>query len=72
MGLDAPIMQWVPMIKKIQAAGKSLVLDLTLEELESFMAAVKPEGVFLCLAARSGDQPAIIRRVGQWIKAKHV
>lgn len=41
LGLDKPIMQWVPLIKKIQAAGKSVIVDLDKTELESFIEVVK-------------------------------
>ena len=50
VGLDQPILQWTPLIRKIQAAGKSVVVDLTVQELEPFIDAVAPEGILLCLA----------------------
>lgn len=66
MGADLPIMQWVPFIKKIQAAGKSVVVDLTPAELESFMAEVNPTGIFLCINADVAIQQDIIRKVEKW------
>ena len=66
MGDDTPIMQWIPLIKKIQAAGKSLLLDLQINELEDFISAVNPEGIMLCIAADEKDQPAIIKRIEKW------
>lgn len=66
MGNDLPIMQWVPFIKKIQAAGKSVVVDLQLGELESFMAEVDPKGIFLCINAQPEIQQDIIRKVEKW------
>jgi hypothetical protein len=66
MGDDLPIMQWVPLIKRIQDAGKSVVVDLTINELDDFMKAVKPEGIMLCIAADLSDQPAIIKKVEKW------
>jgi hypothetical protein len=66
MGDDMPIMQWVPLINKILAAGKSVVLDLQLSELEDFISAVKPEGIFLCIAADENIQPDIIKRLEKW------
>jgi hypothetical protein len=66
MGVDKPIMQWVPLIKKIQAAGKSVVLDLQVSELESFMKVVKPEGIFLCIETDPEIQQAIIKRIQKW------
>ena len=66
MGADMPIMQWVPLIKKIQAAGKSLVIDLQLDELEDFIASVHPEGILLCIDASENIQPDIIKRIEKW------
>lgn len=66
MGKDMPIMQWVPLIKKIQSAGKSVVVDLQLSELDDFMDIVKPEGILLCIAAHSGMQSDIIKKVKKW------
>jgi len=66
MGYDTPIMQWVPFIKKIQAAGKSLVLDIQVSELEDFIAAVEPEGIMLCISADEAVQPDIIKRIEKW------
>ena len=61
-----PIMQWVPFIQKIQAAGKSLVLDIQLNELEDFIAAVNPKGILLCIEADEKIQPDIIKRMERW------
>jgi hypothetical protein len=66
VGDDLPIMQWVPFIRKIQAAGKSVVVDLAVSELEPFMQAVKPEGIYLCIAAEPAIQHDIIRKVEKW------
>ena len=66
MGDDTPIMQWIPLIKKIQAAGKSLVIDLQPEELDDFMRSVRPEGILLCIAVDQSTQPEIIKRVEKW------
>lgn len=66
VGDDLPILQWVPFIKKIQAAGKSVIVDLTLSELEPFMREVNPKGIYLCIAADPAIQPDIIRRVEKW------
>ena len=66
VGDDLPIMQWVPFIKKIQKAGKSVVVDLHISELDSFMKEVKPEGILLCIDAVPEIQPDIIRKVEKW------
>ncbi len=66
VGDDLPILQWLPLIRRIQAAGKGVVVDLQLNELEPFIAAMKPDGIFLCLAAEEADQPAILNRLTKW------
>ena len=66
MGHDTPIMQWVPLIRKVQAAGKSLVIDLQISELDSFMQAVRPEGILLCIDADPDTQMRIIKSVEKW------
>lgn len=64
---DKPIMQWVPLIKKIQAAGKSVVVDLEVDELESFISSVDPKGIMLCLPVNDEkDQRQILRRIEKW------
>lgn len=66
VGDDLPIMQWVPFIKKIQAAGKSVVVDLQISELDPFMREVNPKGIMLCIDASPDIQPEIIRKVKTW------
>jgi len=66
MGDDLPIMQWVPLIRKIQSAGKSVVVDLKLEELEPFMSEVDPKGILLCIDAEKEIQPGVIKKVEKW------
>jgi hypothetical protein len=66
VGNDLPIGQWLPLIRKIQAAGKGVVVDLQLSELEPFIAAMKPSGLYLCIAADEKDQPSILKRLEKW------
>jgi len=66
VGDDAPIMQWLPVIKKIQAAGKGVIVDLQLHELEGFIAATRPEGLYLCIPAPEKLQPDILQRLEKW------
>lgn len=66
VGDDQPLMQWLPQLRKIQNAGKSLVLDLQLDELEPLIQALKPEGLFLCLDVEREVQADVIRRVEKW------
>ena len=66
VGDDLPIMQWLHVIKKIQAAGKGVLVDLQLSELEPFIAAMKPDGLYLCIAAEEKIQPNILKRLEEW------
>lgn len=64
---DEPILQWVPLIKRIQAAGKGVVVDLKVEELEPFMSEVSPLGIYLCISSEDYDeQQAIMNRLLKW------
>jgi hypothetical protein len=66
VGDGLPILQWLPVIRKIQAAGKGVVVDLQLNELEPFIAALKPNGLYLCIAAEERIQPDILTRLEKW------
>jgi hypothetical protein len=66
VGNDLPIMQWLPLLERIRAAGKSLVVDLQLSELEPFIAEMEPQGLYLCLAAPPDVQPEILKRLEKW------
>lgn len=67
VGDDEPILQWVPFIQRVQAAGKSVVVDLTRAELEPFLDAVRPEGILLCLASEDEeDERAVLKRLLKW------
>jgi len=70
VGDDQPIMQWIPLIRKIQEGGKALVIDLQLDELEPFMAEVPPEGILLCIPAEDNVQDDIIEKLLKWSRAK--
>lgn len=67
MGADEPIMQWVPLIKKIQDKRKGIVVDLKPSELDAFMEAVNPYGIYLCMdVADEEQQKAIIEKLKKW------
>jgi hypothetical protein len=67
VGDDQPILQWVPLIKKIQKAGKSVVVDLEKSELNAFLEAVEPQGLFLCMASENEEEElAILKRITRW------
>ena len=67
MGMDEPIMQWVPLIKKIQDRKKGVVVDLKPAELDSFMDAVSPKGIYLCIdTSVEEEQRAILKKLERW------
>lgn len=67
MGDNRAIMQWVPLIKKIQAAGKGVIADLQVDELESFLDAVEPRGIFLWVGTEDEQtQLDVIKRLEKW------
>ena len=63
---NAPILQWVPLIRKIQQAGKSVIVDLQVEELDDFIKEVDPAGIMLWVNAAPKDQQGILNRVRRW------
>ena len=67
VGDDEPIMKWLELIKKIQSAGKSVVVNLKKQELEEFIDNMKPEGLFLYIDEQNEqEQEEIIERVKKW------
>jgi hypothetical protein len=66
VGDDEPIMQWVPFIRELQSQGKGVMVDLKPKELERFMQAVDPRGIFLCISAEEEIQGDIIKKVEKW------
>jgi hypothetical protein len=65
-GINEPIMQWLPLIKKIQEAGKSVSVDLQMHVHEEFIKKVDPTGIMLWIPAEPSEQTKILERVGQW------
>lgn len=62
------IMQWVPLIKQVLDAGKSIIVDLQHSELEDFIAAMdSPNGIYLWISSNDEEeQLAIINRLEKW------
>lgn len=67
VGDDMPIMQWLPLIKKVLNKGKSIVLDIQKHELEDIIDALPPEGLYLCIEAQDhNEEQHILKRVLKW------
>jgi len=59
--------QWVPFIKEIQSRGVPVIVDLNKDELDDFMEAMAPEGLFLWVATESEEEElALLRKVDSW------
>ena len=56
----------MPLIRKIQQAGKSVIVDLNVDELEGFIKQVDRAGIMLWINAAPNDQRDILRRVTRW------
>jgi len=65
-GIDQPILQWLPLIQKIQQAGKSVIVDLAPAELDAFMRRVDPTGIMLWINAGPEHQAQILNQVKRW------
>lgn len=64
---DKAIMRWIPLIKKIQGSGKSVVVEVDKTELDEFIRAVNPEGILLCIDSNGEDeQRKILNRIERW------
>ncbi len=67
VGEDYPILQWVELIRKVQGAGKGIIVDLAPEDLDQFMDAVSPEGIFLWINAETAaEEESILQRLMRW------
>lgn len=67
VGEDKPIMQWISLIKKIQDAGKGVVLDIQQDELEDFIKVMDPKGLYLCFITESDEEEVeLLKRVERW------
>lgn len=66
VGTDEPILQWIPLLRRILSAGKSVHVNLKLNELDDFIEQMPREGVFLCLSTPQGAEQDVLRRIERW------
>lgn len=67
VGDDQPIMQWVPFIRQIQARKMPVIIDLHKQELDDFIAAIRPEGIFLWIATENEEEEdELLKRIETW------
>jgi hypothetical protein len=68
VGDNYPIMQWVPLIKDMQARGMPVIVDLSIDDLNDFIAVMDPEGLFLWVAIEDEQEELdIINRLKKWV-----
>ncbi len=68
VGDNYPIMQWVPLIKDIQARGIPVIVDLSVNDLDSFISAMDPQGLFLWVAVEDEQEEIdILDRLKKWV-----
>jgi hypothetical protein len=61
--------RWLPLYKKIQAAGKGLYLYCSIEEVETLLQELSPHGLFIRTWASSEDEARdLLRKVGKWTR----
>lgn len=64
---NEPASRWMPVYKRVQEAGKNLHISIDAAELETFMDALRPQGVMLSMWVGSVEEAdAILRRVERW------
>jgi len=67
VGDDYPIMQWVPFIKGLQAKDIPVIVDLSKEDLNDFIRAMDPKGLFLWVATENEEEEIeILKHVEKW------
>ena len=68
VGENYPIMQWIPLIGDMQASGMPVIVDLSVEDLDDFIDAMEPEGLFLWVASKDEQEELdILDRINKWV-----
>ncbi|MEI8374252.1 MAG: hypothetical protein WCJ35_15625 [Planctomycetota bacterium] len=63
---DWPVLQWLPLLQRVLKAGKSVLVDVPMEELDGFMKQMPREGIFLCLGVQEGQELETLKRIERW------
>jgi hypothetical protein len=67
-----PVSEWIPLMRRIQAAGKLLVLYCENWEVEKLLAELRPEGVLLSTLCGSMEEAeALLKNVERWTARRH-
>ncbi len=68
---EAPMSQWIPLLRRIQAKGKLLVLSCEPREVETLLTELEPEGV--CLQTSCPTQELaeeLVRNAAKWTRRR--
>lgn len=68
VGDKYPIMQWTPLIKEMQDRGMPVIVDLSIDDLNDFLAVMDPKGLFLWVAVEDEQEELdILDRLKKWV-----
>jgi hypothetical protein len=63
----APMSEWVPLLRRIQEGGKLVHASCGLEEVETLVRELEPEGLFISTSAPSPEEADdLLRHVQRW------
>jgi len=64
---DLPMTRWIPLLKRIQAAGKSLHITVWPHEIRTLLEELKPEGLMLHTRVSSeAEARDLLKKVAEW------
>jgi len=67
VGDEYPIMQWIQFVKELQQDDIPVVVDLSPSELDDFVEAMDPHGLFLWVSAENEEEELdILKRIEKW------
>ena len=67
VGDDYPIMQWLSFIKDLQSKDIPVVVDLSAEDIDDFIEAMDPKGLFIWVAADTEQEEIdILKHIEMW------
>jgi hypothetical protein len=66
-----PALHWLPLLKRIQAAGKGIWVQALAEEVETLLAELKPEGLLLRVSCETpAEADALMAQVERWTRTR--